>query len=52
MIICKRLVHPDDHLQEASPSRSSFARGFFVDGVVVLDVESWMNMVKLMNIVN
>ena len=26
-IICKRPVHPDDHLQEASPSRLSFARG-------------------------
>ena len=27
MIICKRPVPPDDHLQEASPSVSSFARG-------------------------
>ena len=27
MIICKRLVHLDDHFQEASPSRWSFAGG-------------------------
>ena len=27
MIICKRPVQPDDHLQEASPSRWSFAWG-------------------------
>ena len=28
MIICKRPAPPDDHLQEAGPSRSSFARGW------------------------
>ena len=27
MIICKRPVHPDDHLQEAGPSGWSFAKG-------------------------
>ena len=27
MIICKRPVHPGDHLQEAGPSGLSFARG-------------------------
>ena len=27
MIICKRLVPPDNHLQEGGPSRWSFARG-------------------------
>ena len=27
MIICKRPALPDDHLQEAGPSGSSFARG-------------------------
>ena len=27
MIICKRPAPPDDHLQEAGPSRSSFVRG-------------------------
>ena len=28
MIICKRLAPPDDHLQEAGPSRLSFAKGW------------------------
>ena len=26
MIICKRLAHPDDHLQKAGPSRGSLVK--------------------------
>ena len=34
MIVCKRLVHPDDQLQEASRSELSFARGLSIQMII------------------
>ena len=36
MIICKRPVSPDDHLQKAVPSRWSFARGRSIQMIIVV----------------
>ena len=36
MIICKRTVPPDDHLQKAVPSRWSFARGRSIQMIIVV----------------
>ena len=51
MIICKRPVPPDDHLQEAAPYGWSSA---FLVVVVVHQVNqvNWINKVNRMNMVN
>ena len=47
MIICKRPVHPDDHLQKAGPSGWSFARGLSTTRV---SLNSWL--IVLLNFIS
>ena len=47
MIICKRTVPPDDHLQKAVPSRWSFARGRPIQMIIVVIVSIVVESVEL-----